>query len=127
MREPRWPSSVRQAIRASSAGLLLAREEERGAVEEDPDPPPRPEQLEPLEDPQPVDPLLAAEPAQRLGEADAHRVRRPEADVLEHEEEQPVLELEVEDHVRLARRAAVLRGGFGHAPSLVSHRRARKS
>src|SRR5690242_65354 len=92
-------------------GLLLAREEERGAVQEDPDPPPRPEQLETSEDLEAVDPLLAAEAVQRPAEADADRVRRPPPDVLEHEEEQAVLELDVEDHVGLAAGAAVLRGG----------------
>ena len=98
--------------------VLLTREEQRGAVEENPDPPPRAEQLEPPEDLQAVDPLLAAQPVQRFGEPDAHRVGRPAADVLEHEEEQAVLELEIEDHVRLAAGAAVLRGGSGHASSL---------
>ena len=53
-------------------------------------------------------------------------MRRAEADVLEHEKQQAVLELEVEDHVGLAKRAAVLRGGSGHGPSLVPHARARK-
>ena len=103
-------------------GRLAAGEEERSAVEEDLDPSLRPEQLEALEDPQPVDPLLAAEAAQRLGEAHAHRMRGPEADVLEHEEQQAVLELDFEDHVRLG----VLRGGAGHALSLDPQRRACK-
>jgi hypothetical protein len=98
--------------------VLLAREEQRGAIEEDPDTSSRAEELEPPEDLQAVDPLLAAEPVQRLREPDAHRVGRPAADVLEHEEEQAVLELEVEDHVRLAAGPAVLRCGSGHASSL---------
>ena len=95
-------------------GRLVTGEEQRRAVEEDADPPSRPEQFEPLEDPQAVDPFLAAQAAQRLGEAHAHRVRRPGADVLQHEEEQAVLELEVEDHVAFL----VLRGGSGHVVSL---------
>lgn len=110
IRPPRDPRLERR--------LLLAGEEQRGPVEEDPDPPSRAEQLEPPEDLEAVDPLLAAETVQGLAEPDAHRVRRAAADVLEHEEEQAVLELEIEDHVRFGAGAAVLRGGSGHASSL---------
>src|SRR6476646_8881824 len=46
-------------------GRLLAGEEERGAVEQDADLPPRAEELEPPEELQAVDPPLSAEPGQR--------------------------------------------------------------
>src|SRR3954447_10615047 len=94
--------------------LLLAREEERGAVEEDADPASGAEKLESPEDLQAIDPPLAPEPRQRRLEADAHRVSGRAAEVLEHEEEQSALELDVEHDIGFP----VLRGGGGHVLSL---------
>src|ERR1051325_3920286 len=93
-------------------GLLLAGEEECGAIEEHADVAAGREELESPEELQPIDPAFAAEAGERGVEADAHRVGRAVAEVLEHEEEQAAVELDVEQDVRLSR------DGSGHARSL---------
>src|SRR5204863_3790194 len=100
-------------------GRLFAAEEERRPVEEDADPAARAEELEAAENLQAVDAPVASEAVQRLVETDADVVRGKLAEVLEDQEQQPALELDVEDDVRLAWRPAVLRDGSGHGLSLV--------
>jgi len=100
-------------------GRLVAAEEEGRAVEEDLDPAPRTEELQPPEDLQPVDAPIASEAVERALEADAHSVRRELAEILDDQEQQPAFELDVKDDVRVGTRMAVLRGGSGHVLSLI--------
>ena len=113
--------------REGELGRLVAAEDKRAAVEEDPDAAARAEELEAAEDLQPIDAPVAAETVQRPFESDANAVRREVAEVPDDQEEQAAVVLDVDDDVGLARRVAVLRDGSGHGLSLgreepVAHR-----